>query len=243
MSNGQPAADPRVIVALDFPAAEPALALVARLTPAECKLKVGKELFVRAGPALLEKLAAAGFQVFLDLKFHDIPNTVAQACAAAADLGVWMVNVHASGGLKMMQAAREAVARAAQPPKLIAVTVLTSMAAEDLRQIGLDVEPAVQVERLARLTRQAGLDGVVCSAQEAGLLRGAIGPDFLLVTPGIRPAGSATGDQSRILTPAKAIAAGADYLVVGRPITQAADPLAALHSINDEIISHKGIQA
>lgn len=232
--------DPRVIIALDYPDAAPALDLAARLAPSQCKLKVGKELFVRAGPALVEKLTSAGFQVFLDLKFHDIPNTVAQACRAAADLGVWMVNVHASGGLKMMQAAREAVGQSGHRPKLIAVTVLTSMAGEDLRQIGLDVEPAVQVERLARLTREAGLDGVVCSAQEATLLRGAIGSDFLLVTPGIRPAGSAVGDQSRILTPARAIAAGADYLVVGRPITQADDPVAALQSINAEIMTFSG---
>lgn len=227
--------DPRVIVALDYPDAGQALALAGRLDPGQCRLKVGKELFVRAGPALVERLAAAGFQVFLDLKFHDIPNTVAQACRAAADLGVWMVNVHASGGLRMMQAAREAVEKSAKPPRLIAVTVLTSMSGEDLRQIGLDVEPAAQVERLARLTAEAGLDGVVCSAQEAELLRAAIGPDFLLVTPGIRPAGSAVGDQSRILTPARAVAAGADYLVVGRPITQAADPVAALLAINAEI--------
>ncbi|MFA5081367.1 MAG: orotidine-5'-phosphate decarboxylase [Hydrogenophilaceae bacterium] len=230
--------DPRVIVALDFPDAGQALALVGRLDPGLCKLKVGKELFVRAGPALVEKLSALGFKVFLDLKFHDIPNTVAQACSAAADLGVWMVNVHASGGLKMMQAARAAVDKVAQPPKLIAVTVLTSMSGEDLRQIGLDVEPALQVERLARLARAAGLDGVVCSAQEAALLRQQIGKDFLLVTPGIRPAGSAVGDQSRILTPARAIAAGADYLVVGRPITQADDPVTALQQINAEIINH-----
>ncbi|MDD3529083.1 MAG: orotidine-5'-phosphate decarboxylase [Gallionellaceae bacterium] len=227
--------DPRVIVALDYPDAGQALALAGRLDPGQCRLKVGKELFVRAGPALVERLAAAGFQVFLDLKFHDIPNTVAQACRAATDLGVWMVNVHASGGLRMMQAAREAVEKSAKPPRLIAVTVLTSMSGEDLRQIGLDVEPAAQVERLARLTAEAGLDGVVCSAQEAELLRAAIGPDFLLVTPGIRPAGSAVGDQSRILTPARAVAAGADYLVVGRPITQAADPVAALLAINAEI--------
>ncbi len=232
--------DPRVIVALDFPDAGQALALVGQLDPGQCKLKVGKELFVRAGPALGERLAALGFKVFLDLKFHDIPNTVAQACRAAADLGVWMVNVHASGGLKMMQAAREAVDKTANPPRLIAVTVLTSMSGEDLRQIGLEVEPAVQVERLARLSREAGLDGVVCSAQEATLLRAAIGADFLLVTPGIRPAGSAVGDQSRILTPGRAIAAGADYLVVGRPITQADDPVTALQRINAEILNSLG---
>jgi len=232
--------DPRVIVALDFPDAAQALALVERLDPGQCKLKVGKELFVRAGPALVERLAARGFQVFLDLKFHDIPNTVAQACRAAADLGVWMVNVHASGGLRMMRAAREAVDQSPNPPKLIAVTVLTSMSGEDLREIGIEVEPAAQVARLAGLASQAGMDGVVCSAQEATLLRQAIGPDFLLVTPGIRPAGSEVGDQTRILTPARAIEAGADYLVVGRPITQAADPVIALQGINAEILSHLG---
>jgi orotidine-5'-phosphate decarboxylase len=232
--------DPRVIVALDYPEAAAATALVDRLDPTLCMLKVGKELFVRAGPALVERFAAAGYRVFLDLKFHDIPNTVAQACRAAADLGVWMVNVHASGGLRMMQAAREAVDKSAQPPRLIAVTVLTSMSGEDLRQIGLAVEPAEQVERLARLSRAAGLDGVVCSAQEAPLLRQAIGPDFLLVTPGIRPAGSEAGDQSRILTPARAMTAGADYLVIGRPITQAADPVAALQQINAEIRAVQG---
>jgi len=234
--------DPRVIVALDFPDAAQALALVERLDPKQCKLKVGKELFVRAGPALVEALAAKGFKVFLDLKFHDIPNTVAQACRAAADLGVWMVNVHASGGLKMMRAAREAVDQVANPPKLIAVTVLTSMSGEDLRQIGLDTEPAEQVARLAKLAHSAGMDGVVCSAQEAALLRREIGAGFLLVTPGIRPAGSEVGDQSRILTPARAIAAGADYLVVGRPITQADDPVAALHAINAEIDTSLGKQ-
>jgi orotidine-5'-phosphate decarboxylase len=227
--------DPRVIVALDFPSASQALDLATRLDPQQCKLKVGKELFVRAGPALVDKLVASGFKVFLDLKFHDIPNTVAQACLAAADLGVWMVNVHASGGARMMQAAREALDKSARPPKLIAVTVLTSMGADDLRQIGLDVEPAVQVQRLARLAQEAGMDGVVCSAQEATQLRESLGGDFLLVTPGIRPAGSEVGDQTRILTPARAIEAGADYLVVGRPITQAPDPVTALQRINAEI--------
>lgn len=233
--------DPRVIVALDFPDAANALSLVARLDPGQCKLKVGKELFVRAGPALVGQLAERGFKVFLDLKFHDIPNTVAQACRAAADLGVWMVNVHASGGVKMMQAAREAVDKSSTPPKLIAVTVLTSMSGEDLRQIGIEVEPAVQVARLARLASASGMDGVVCSAQEAALLRREIGRDFLLVTPGIRPAGSEIGDQSRILTPAKAIEVGADYLVVGRPITQADDPVTVLQNINAEISNLEGM--
>lgn len=232
--------DARVIVALDYADPAAALVLVERLDPALCKLKVGKELFVLAGPQLVERLVGRGYQVFLDLKFHDIPNTVAQACAAAARLGVWMVNVHASGGLRMMQAAREAVDRSAHAPKLIAVTVLTSMQGEDLRQIGLDIEPIVQVARLAGLAKAAGMDGVVCSAQEAAMLRQQIGPDFLLVTPGIRPAGSAVDDQSRILTPARAIQAGADYLVVGRPVTQAGDPVAALQRINDEIATVLG---
>jgi orotidine-5'-phosphate decarboxylase len=227
--------DPRVIVALDFPDVAQAMALVQRLDPAQCKLKVGKELFVRTGPALVEKLVALGFKVFLDLKFHDIPNTVAQACRASADLGVWMINVHASGGLKMMRAARAAVSQTATSPKLIAVTVLTSMSGDDLRQTGIEADPALQVARLAKLANEAGLDGVVCSAQEAALLRQQIGRDFLLVTPGIRPAGSETGDQSRILTPARAIEVGADYLVIGRPITQADDPVIALQNINAEI--------
>ncbi|MEW5769721.1 MAG: orotidine-5'-phosphate decarboxylase [Pseudomonadota bacterium] len=225
-----------IIVALDYADAAPALALVERLDPRACRLKVGKELFVAAGPALVEELARRGFEVFLDLKFHDIPNTVAQACKAAARLGVWMMNVHASGGPRMLQAAREALEGTRGPrPLLIAVTVLTSMGEAELAAIGVPVSPEEQVLRLARLTREAGLDGVVCSAREAGLLRREIGADFKLVTPGIRPAGSAQGDQTRILTPAQALAAGADYLVIGRPITMAADPLAALESIAQEI--------
>lgn len=234
--------DPKIIVALDFADAASALALVERLSPLLCRLKVGKELFTAAGPEFVRALVARGFGVFLDLKFHDIPNTVAAACRAASELGVWMLNVHASGGLKMMLAAREAVNGFANPPKLIAVTVLTSMGVEDLHQIGLDVDPRDQVARLARLTHEAKLDGVVCSAQEATMLREQIGRDFLLVTPGIRPAGSAVGDQTRILTPARAIMAGADYLVIGRPITQASDPVAALQSIHAEIASFTGMQ-
>lgn len=232
--------DPRVIVALDYPEAESALALADRLDPATCKLKVGKELFVSAGPQLVGRLVDRGFPVFLDLKFHDIPNTVAQACAAAARLGVWMVNVHASGGMKMMQAAREALAGFDSPPKLIAVTVLTSMGQDDLAQVGIGVEPQEQVIRLAGLAHEAGLDGVVCSAREAQSLRQVLGADFLLVTPGIRPAGASSDDQKRILTPSQALAAGADYLVVGRPITQAADPVAALQRINAEISAITG---
>ena len=227
--------DPRIIVALDFPEAPSALALARQLDPLHCRVKVGKELFVAAGPDLIEDLHSLGHRVFLDLKFHDIPNTVAAACKAAARLGVWMVNVHASGGLAMMRAAREALMGLETPPHLIAVTVLTSMEREDLRGIGLDCEPQDQVLRLARLTQQAGLDGVVCSAREATLLRETLGEGFLKVTPGIRPAGSAAGDQKRVLTPTQALAAGAHYLVIGRPITQAADPLAALLAIEAEI--------
>lgn len=227
--------DPRVIVALDYPAAAPALEFASRVDPSLCRLKVGKELFVSAGPQLVEKLAGQGFDVFLDMKFHDIPNTVAQACKAAAQLGVWMVNVHASGGRKMMSAAREALESLPQRPLLIGVTVLTSMGAEDLAEIGLAVEPAVQVERLARLAKDSGLDGVVCSAQESSLLKAACGKEFKLITPGIRPAQASLDDQNRVMTPQAAIAAGSDYLVIGRPITQSADPIATLQAINASI--------
>jgi orotidine-5'-phosphate decarboxylase len=231
----------RIIVALDYPDADTARQFVARLGvksgPALCRLKVGKELFVAAGPAFVEELVAQGYDVFLDLKFHDIPNTVAHACKAAAGLGVWMLNVHASGGPRMLSAAREALEAMPQRPLLIAVTVLTSMGAEELKAIGVEVNAEQQVLRLAGLAHAAGLDGVVCSAREAAALRRELGPDFALVTPGIRPAGSDAGDQTRILTPALALAAGSDYLVIGRPITQAADPLAALASIKQEIAS------
>jgi orotidine-5'-phosphate decarboxylase len=227
--------DPKIIVALDYPSGGEALALAKRLDPSLCRVKVGKELFTAAGPDLVRGLADAGFGVFLDLKFHDIPNTVAGAVKTAASLGVWMVNVHASGGSKMMAAAREALEGFAQRPKLIAVTVLTSMGREDLAEIGLDIEPRQQVLRLARLTKNAGLDGVVCSAQEAAMLKGELGKGFLLVTPGIRPADASSDDQSRIMTPAAAMAAGSDYLVIGRPITKAADPLQALRNIHLEL--------
>jgi len=230
----------KIIVALDFPDAAAALALVDRLDPALCRLKVGKELFTVAGPDLVRALVARGYEVFLDLKFHDIPNTVAAACRAAAGLGVWMMNVHAAGGRRMMQAAREALAELPQRPLLIGVTVLTSMSAEDLAETGIAAEPADQVMRLASLTQACGLDGVVCSAQEAALLRQRLGEDFRLVTPGIRPAGSEAGDQRRVMTPTQAIAAGATDLVIGRPITAAADPVKVLQSINDEIRSFKG---
>lgn len=226
---------PRIIVALDYPAAAPALALADRLDPALCRLKVGKELFTSAGPQLLEQFMRRGYEVFLDLKFHDIPNTVAQACRVASGLGVWMVNVHALGGRKMMEAARDAVAQAAKPPRLIAVTVLTSMAQEDLSEIGITAAPAEMVLRLARLAKESGLDGVVCSAQEAAQLKRECGAGFCLVTPGIRPAGSAKDDQSRIMTPSEALKNGSDYLVIGRPVTQAPDPLHTLREITQQL--------
>jgi len=227
--------DPRIIVALDFPRPEPALELARALSPQRCRLKVGKEMFTRFGPPLLERLVELGYELFLDLKFHDIPNTVAAACDAAADLGVWMINVHASGGRRMMEAARERLESRARRPLLIGVTVLTSMDGADLREVGLTAEPAEQVLRLADLTRRCGLDGVVCSPREARDLRAALGDDFLLVTPGVRPASAAADDQRRVMTPAQALDAGADYLVIGRPITAAADPIAALDSIVGEI--------
>ena len=227
--------DPKVIVALDFDTPDAALNLAARLDPAFCRLKVGKELFTVAGPALVQKLVERRFEVFLDLKFHDIPNTVAQACKAAARLGVWMVNVHALGGRKMMSAARAALEELPHRPKLIAVTVLTSMGQSDLAEIGLGGEPRENVLRLAKLAQECGLDGVVCSAQEAAPLRTWLGKEFCLVTPGIRPASASQDDQVRIATPAQALSDGASYLVIGRPITQAADPLQALKNINSEI--------
>ena len=225
----------RIIVALDFADAGEALALTRQLDPIRCRVKVGKELFTRAGPALVEKLTAAGFAVFLDLKFHDIPNTVASACAAAADLGCWMVNVHASGGPAMMAAARECLERYPRQPLLVAVTVLTSLGAADLAAIGMTGTPAEAVSRLAALAHKVGLDGVVCSAQEASVLRRELPRNFLCVTPGIRPAGGARDDQARVATPAEALRAGADYLVIGRPITRAADPNQALAAIEREI--------
>ncbi|MBI4938636.1 MAG: orotidine-5'-phosphate decarboxylase [Nitrosomonadales bacterium] len=227
--------DPRIIVALDYPQAVPALDLAARLEPSLCRLKVGKELFTAEGPQLVERLMRRGFEVFLDLKFHDIPNTAAQACKAAAALGVWMVNVHALGGRKMMEAACAAVAQTARPPRLIAVTVLTSMAQGDLTEIGIAATPAEMVLRLAMLARDSGLGGVVCSAQEAALLRQHCGREFCLVTPGIRPADAAADDQSRIMTPRAALENGANYLVIGRPITRAADPMLALRQISEQL--------
>ena len=225
-----------IIVALDFSSRDAALALASWLDPAQCRVKVGKELFTRCGPAVVEKLQRQGFEVFLDLKFHDIPNTTAMAVKAAAELGVWMVNVHCSGGLRMMSACREELAKINGPhPLLIGVTVLTSMEQADLAGIGLSVPPEQQVMRLATLAEQAGLDGLVCSAQEASALKTAH-PGLRLVTPGIRPAGSAADDQRRILTPRQALAAGSDYLVIGRPISQALDPAAALAAIVADLI-------
>ena len=221
----------RIIVALDFAAEAEALALVERLDPARCRLKVGKELFTRLGPAFVAGLQGRGFQVFLDLKFHDIPNTVAAACAAAADLGVWMVNVHVAGGPRMLAAARERLDRLSDPPLLIGVTVLTSLDATDLAAVGCPGTPRERVLSLARLGRSCGLDGIVCSPREAAEVRAELGGDFVLVTPGVRPEGAATGDQKRTMTPAEAVAAGAHHLVIGRPITQAPDPLAAIAAI------------
>lgn len=226
----------RVIVALDYPGMEPALAMAKQLDPAKCRIKVGKELFTRCGPAVVEALHQMGFDVFLDLKFHDIPNTTAKAVRAAAEMGVWMVNVHASGGRRMMEAARNELAMVnGTNTLLIAVTVLTSMEQDDLQGIGLDVEPLEQVKRLASLTELSGLDGIVCSAQEVQPLREIIGRDFKLVTPGIRPADADVGDQKRIMTPAEALRAGSDYLVIGRPITKASSPVDALLKIDEEL--------
>lgn len=220
-----------IIVALDFPYHEQALEMADRLDPQKCRVKVGKELFTREGPAILKALHERDFQVFLDLKFHDIPTTVAKACAVAADLGVWMVNVHASGGQRMMEAARKAVEQSGMGTLLIAVTVLTSMERQDLSQVGLDLEPLDQVKRLAKLAEASGLHGVVCSAQETAELKALCGSDFKLVTPGIRPPGAETDDQRRIMTPSDAKAVGVDYMVIGRPITQAYDPGQALDDI------------
>lgn len=230
-----PLASP-LIIALDYADAETALAMARRLDPARVRVKVGKELFTAAGPAVLDELHALGFQVFLDLKFHDIPNTVAGAVRAAAARGVWMVNVHAGGGLRMMEAAREAAAEAgSHRPLVTAVTVLTHLGADELHEVGITDPPDVQVHRLARLAQRAGLDGVVCSAREAEALRAELGPDFRLVCPGIRPAGSSEDDQSRVQTPGAARAAGVDDLVIGRPVTRAEDPGAAVDAILGEL--------
>jgi len=228
--------DPRVIVALDYAEARQALAFVEKTDPGLCKLKVGKQLFTRAGPQFVETLVAKGYDVFLDLKFHDIPNTVKKAVYAAGQLGVWMVNVHAQGGRSMLLAAREGIDMiGVNRPYLIAVTLLTSISKSDLQQMGIDQETGVFVERLARLAIDSGLDGLVCSAQEAKGLRQVLGKTPLLVSPGIRPTGSSSDDQQRISTPQQAIADGSSYLVIGRPITQHANPAEALAEINASI--------
>lgn len=228
----QGSADSRVIVALDFADEASTLAFVRRLSPDLCHLKIGKELFTATGRPLAEKLMAQGFKLFLDLKYHDIPNTVAQACRVAADMGVWLVDMHVGGGRRMMEAAAEAVANCRERPQLLGVTVLTSLETADLREIGFQETPEQLVPRWAALAQDCGLDGVVCSAREAADLRRRLGQEFLLVTPGIRPAGQqGTDDQRRVMTPSEALAAGASYLVMGRPVTQAADPAALLRQI------------
>jgi len=228
-----------VIVALDFPSEKETMQLVEQLEPSLCRLKVGKELFTRCGPALVKQLVDKNFDVFLDLKYHDIPNTVAKACAAAADLGVWMLNVHALGGEKMMLAAKQALT-SDDAPLLIAVTWLTSSGQAELDALGVKLSPQDMVSRLAAMTQAAGLDGVVCSAQEAPVLRQSMDKDFLLVTPGIRLdtpqfSGANNDDQCRVVTPEKAISDGASYLVIGRPITQAEDPCNVLRTINSAL--------
>lgn len=224
-----------IIVALDAKSQYDALKIVEQLDPTLCRVKVGKELFTHEGPSVVKKLQEQNFEVFLDLKFHDIPNTTAQAVCAAADLGVWMVNVHASGGRKMMETCVERLKAGNYQTQLIAVTVLTSMGREDLKDIGLDIEPVEHVKRLAKLTKESGLDGVVCSAQEAKILRDLIGQNFSLVTPGIRPEGSNADDQKRIVTPKQAMLDGSTHLVIGRPITKAENPTEMLKSILSSI--------
>lgn len=229
----------RLIVALDHDSVEDALSFVARLEPTTCCVKVANTLFVRGGPTFVERVAARGFDVFLDLKFHDIPVQVAGAVRSAADMGVWMMNVHASGGLSMLNAACDALTTASSRPLLVGVTVLTSLDANDLRQVGLDGSPEGAVLRLTSLVQEAGLDGVVCSAEELSVIRPENPSPFLLVTPGIRFAGPSVSsdDQKRVMTPRSAVAAGADYLVVGRPVTGASDPRSVIRLINAEIES------
>ncbi len=226
-----------IIVVLDFPDAKSALALAVCLDPAICRVKVGKELHTAAGPQVIDDLMLRGFEVFLDLKFHDIPNTVASACRVAASQGVWMMNVHASGGSRMMLAAREALDFAQVKPLLIGVTVLTSLSDADMVDIGFSGTARDNVMRLATLTKACGLDGVVCSAAEATSLRAALGAEFRLVTPGIRLADDAKGDQQRVVTPTDAIELGVDYLVIGRSITHAKDPVATLDFIHQQVMA------
>jgi orotidine-5'-phosphate decarboxylase len=237
--------DPKIIIALDYSDEKSALAMVKQLSPELCRIKIGKELFVSTGPALVEKVANMGFDIFLDLKFHDIPNTVAGACRAAANLGVWMVNVHASGGIKMMQAASESIANSSHKPLLIAVTILTSLDEDALQEIGYHRDAQQQVLHLAKMSQDSGLDGVVCSPLEAQSIRAETSSlentnkDFILVTPGVRPKGSNSNDQSRIMTPKQALEAGSNYLVIGRPITASENPLQSLQQIALEISSYR----
>lgn len=225
-----------LIVAMDFDSPDDCIALAKRLQPKQCRLKIGKELFTVAGPKMIEQLASLGFEIFLDLKFHDIPNTVAKAVTAAANLGVWMVNIHALGGLRMMNAAREALDKVqGNRPLLIGVTILTSLTAEDLKGVGFELDSTSHVLRLASLANQAGMDGVVCSAHEAPELKAELGQSFLLVTPGIRLSDSASDDQKRVMTPKAALAAGSNFLVVGRPITQALDPVLICQQILQDV--------
>ncbi len=234
--------DPKIIVALDFADAALALEFTDRVTPNDCKLKIGNELFTTAGPDLVRQLVARGFDIFLDLKFHDIPNTVNKAVAAACRLGVWMVNVHAMGGQQMMQAARTAIdASTTHKPWLIAVSVLTSSGPQQLLQTGLGDNVAENVSRLTQLALDSGVDGMVCSALEVENLRRQFGNDPLFVTPGIRPSGASVDDQQRIMTPEQAIAAGSSFLVIGRPITQHANPLQALQRIRHSLESTKNL--
>lgn len=230
--------DSKIIVALDYPDAASAMPLIGQLTPDLCKLKVGKELFTATGPDFVRSLAKRGFKVFLDLKFHDIPNTVASACAVAADLGVWMMNVHASGGRKMLETANNRLAQLQEKPLLIAVTILTSLSEEEIHEVGYSGSAQDNVLRLAKLTESAGLDGVVCSPLEAAAVRNATNTAFKLITPGVRPVFASSDDQKRIMTPADALKAGASYLVVGRPVTAADDPMHNLQLILDEIKDH-----
>lgn len=229
------AMDSPIIIALDYPSLDAALCMADQLDPTRCRVKVGKELFTRSGPAILEALHGRGFEVFLDLKFHDIPNTVASAVQAAAEQGVWMVNVHASGGRQMMETAVHRLEQHGLKTHLIAVTVLTSMQTEDLADVGINTPLSEHVERLAQLTKQCGLQGVVCSAQESARIKTLCGDAFLKVTPGIRPSFAVANDQQRIMTPSQAILAGSTHLVIGRPVTQAEEPMAALISIEAEL--------
>ncbi|WP_110692115.1 orotidine-5'-phosphate decarboxylase [Salinicola halophyticus] len=227
--------DSPLIIALDYADLPSALQLADALDPARCRVKIGKELFTRVGPSAIDALHQRGFEIFLDLKFHDIPNTVAGAVEAAADQGVWMVNVHAAGGRRMMEASVERLAQRGLKIHLIAVTVLTSMSDDELGETGVTGNALSQVERLARLTQESGLDGVVCSARESARLRELCGESFLKVTPGIRPATAERGDQRRVMTPDAAMAAGSTHLVIGRAVTQASDPMAALAAIEHSL--------